>query len=259
MGLPFGSARYSGVESDEKLRFVQMHDWFVAHYDVLKDFAGPAVASVAFVITTILAVVGLRTFGKWKREKLEERRMETAFQALKLAYQSTFVFEHIRSPLIEGYEWAEMPVRAGDDENKRSRRGSYYSVMKRVEANKDFFKAAWDIQPACMAIFGAEIQDAFLGLHKARRQIEVACQMLHNHVDDFPMIPDSHKELWQQLRADLCGAEAPFAPEGDRVGKQLTEFREGIERVCRPLVEHRVGKKKGAASQLNAPSPPLLF
>jgi len=40
------------------------------------------------------------------------------------------------------------------------------------------------------------------------------------------------KSLWQQLRADLCGAEGQFAPEGDRIGKQLIAFKQGIELVC---------------------------
>jgi hypothetical protein len=73
-----------------------------------------------------------------------------------------------------------------------------------------------------MAIFGPEIEDTFLELHKARRAIEVACQMLHRHLDDLPLNPDPNRNLWQQLRADLCGAEGEFAPEGDRVGKRLT-------------------------------------
>jgi hypothetical protein len=225
-------------------RLNDLREWSLAHYELLKDFSGPAATLVGFGVTALIAYFGFRSFERWKREQVEERRMEIAFQALKLAYQSTFVFDHIRSPLIEGYEWADMPERAGEDENKRSRRGNFYSVMKRIEANKDFFKTVWDIQPACMAMFGAEIQDTFLDLHKARRQIEVSCQMLNSHMDDVQLIPDPHKELWQQLRADLCGAESPFAPEGDRVGKRLTAFKEGIEHVCRPIVEHRVGQRK---------------
>jgi hypothetical protein len=91
----------------------RMHQWFLAHYEVMKDFAGPTATVLGFGVTVIIAYFGFRGFERWKREQLEERRMEIAFQALKLAYQSTFVFEHIRSPLIEGYEWADMPQRAG--------------------------------------------------------------------------------------------------------------------------------------------------
>jgi hypothetical protein len=87
-------------------------EWFSMHYEVLKDFAGPTVTLLGFGVTAIIAYFGFRNFERWKREQLEERRMEVAFQALKVAYQSTFVFEHIRSPLVESYEWADMPPKA---------------------------------------------------------------------------------------------------------------------------------------------------
>jgi hypothetical protein len=220
-----------------------LREWSSAHYDLLKDFAGPTVTLLGLVVTVFIAWLGFRSFDRWKREQLEDRRMEIAFQALKLAYECTFVFDHIRSAFIEPYEWAKMPQRPGDDESRRSTRGSFYAIMKRIEANKDFFKAVSEIQPACMAMFGVEIQDSFLELHKARRQIEVACQMLSEHMDEIPQIPDPQKALWQQLRADLNGAKPPFAPEGDRIGKRLTEFKQGIEDACLPVVRHRMKRK----------------
>jgi hypothetical protein len=219
------------------LEWEMVQTFFLAHYDAFKDFAGPIVASV-------IAFFGFRSFRRWKREQLEGRRMEIAFEALKLAYQSTYVFDNIRSPLIEAYEWADMPQNTGDNEDKRSRRGPFYAVSKRIQANKEFFKSVWDVQPACMAIFGAEIQDTFIELHKARRAVEVACQMLYNHVDDVPLVPDPQKSLWQQLRADICGAEGVLTKEGDRVGRRLTAFKDGIERVCQPAVKHRIGKRR---------------
>jgi hypothetical protein len=223
-----------------QLQLIQ--DWSRTHYELLKDFAGPAATVVGFAVSAIIAWFGFRSFGRWKLEQVEERRIDIAFQALKLAYQSTFVFEHIRSPLIEQYEWDDMPARAGEDDGRRSRRGTYFAILKRIEANKDFFKAVWDIQPACMALFGENIQETFLKLHQARRKIEVASQMLHQHLDDVP-ITNPNKKLWDQLRADLCGFDGEFAPEGDRVGGQLAAFRREIEKVCRPMVEHGVRRR----------------
>jgi hypothetical protein len=43
---------------------------------------------VGFGITTVIAFSGFRTFGRWKREKVEERRIEIALDALALAYES---------------------------------------------------------------------------------------------------------------------------------------------------------------------------
>jgi hypothetical protein len=69
-----------------------MHDWFVNHYGVLRDFAAPVLTIIGFGITVAFGIAGFRTFRKWKREQIEERRIETAIEALSLAYQSKYVF-----------------------------------------------------------------------------------------------------------------------------------------------------------------------
>ena len=53
---------------------------------------------IGLLITVGIATVGFRSFGKWKREKLEERRIDIAFEALALAYEAGFIFDSIRSP-----------------------------------------------------------------------------------------------------------------------------------------------------------------
>ena len=47
---------------------------------------------VGFVITSIIAVAGFRTFARWRREKLEEKRIEIAFDAMAVAYEAKHVF-----------------------------------------------------------------------------------------------------------------------------------------------------------------------
>ncbi len=73
---------------------------------------------IGFFITIVIAFCGFRTFGRWKREKLEERRIEIAFEALSTAYKSKIVFEYIRQPLVSDYEWEDMPDGLGETENK---------------------------------------------------------------------------------------------------------------------------------------------
>jgi len=219
-----------------------IRDFFGAHYDVLKDFAGPTVTLVGFIVTALIAYFGFRNFERWKREQLEERRMEVAFEALELAYKTKHAFEHIRSPLIYDYEWEDMPQVPGDTDDKRRRRGSYYAIAKRLGANKEFFDAVWKAHAKCMAIFGPHAEEIFLELHKARRQIEIAYEMLLRHLNDAPMNPDPNADLWRQLRADLAAADGALANEGDRVGRRLDAFRDGIEKLCRPVMDREFGK-----------------
>lgn len=51
---------------------------------------------VGFIITIAIAVGGFRTFGRWKRERIEERRMDIIFDVLSIAHEFRFVFDRIR-------------------------------------------------------------------------------------------------------------------------------------------------------------------
>jgi hypothetical protein len=187
-----------------------------------------------------LAFQGLRTFGKWRREKIEEKRIEVAVEALAAAYKSKYVFEHIRGPLRQSYEWQDMPNVAGESEEERKQRGSLYAVSKRLERNKDFFDHVWELQPKFMAIFGRETEEIFLLLHTARREIEVACEMLEWM--RAPQTGAQDAQLWVQMRRDISSGSSATAKEGDRVGKKLEDFRTRIETLCRPIVDRELSR-----------------
>lgn len=195
---------------------------------------------VGFAITIGIALGGFRSFSRWRKEQLEAKRIDVALDALTLAYKTKFVFEHIRSVMASGHEWKDMPEIANDDEDKRSRRGSFYAVFKRLEHNKDFFNAIWELQPKFMAVFGAETEGIFLKMHQARRYIEVAAQMLfqralepHRHE---PRTDDTRK-LYTELEADIWSPMAALTETKiDRVGKLLDEFKSELEAICLPLL-----------------------
>jgi hypothetical protein len=43
---------------------------------------------IGFIITISIAVGGFRTFNRWKREKIEEKRIDIAIEALALVYEA---------------------------------------------------------------------------------------------------------------------------------------------------------------------------
>lgn len=192
---------------------------------------------VGLLLTALIAIFGFRTFGRWKREKLEERRIEIAFDALTIAYETKFVFQHIRGAMSHGYEWADMPKLEGETEDRRNRRGPFYAAIKRIQQNKEFFEKVWTLQPKCMVVFGREIEQTFLKLHKARRSIEVAAQMLTERASDpYPDHDESNRELYKQLRRDIWD-HGDFEAEKDKVGGLLREFEIELEARARPIVD----------------------
>src|SRR5713226_647489 len=108
---------------------------------------------VGLAITIGIAIGGFRTFGRWKREKLEERRIEVALDFLGVAYEAKYIFANIRGAMSYEYEWQDMPVDDAQTAAQRSNRGQFYATLKRIERNKDFFDKVWQLQPRCMAVF----------------------------------------------------------------------------------------------------------
>lgn len=195
---------------------------------------------LGLIITIIIAVAGFRSFGRWKKERLEEKKIEIALDALAIAYESKSIFEHIRSPMAYSYEWKDMPKEAGETEQQWNRRGAYYATLTRVDQNRDFFERVFKLQPKCMAVFGPTAEEIFRLLHMARREVEVAAQMLARQTNDAEERAD--RKLTEQLRADIWD-QGNFQPELNRVGQKLGEFREGIERLCRHVIDRQYGAK----------------
>jgi hypothetical protein len=185
------------------------------------------------IISVIVSIAGLRTFGKWKREKVEEKKLEIAFEALSLAYESQMVFEDIRRRFVREYEWAEMPT-AGLSKEQQERRHSLYAIINRFSRHLGFFDRVLVLQPKIMAVFGKKSEESFQKLHRARNHIQAACDVLMEVADPLP--GKDERELNLQMRSDIWDINSSGVKEPNRVTKLLDEFRAHIERICAPVV-----------------------
>ena len=119
--------------------------------------------------------------------------------------------------------------------------GHFYAILKRIEMNKEYFDRAWKLQVRCTAIFGPEVEETFLLLQKARREVEVSAGMLYRNPEpDFKS--SDNLETWNSFRADVWPAYGNLAKQGDQVGKKLSDFRERLEKLCRPVIDREYGR-----------------
>jgi len=84
-------------------------------------FGWTQLLTIVGLIITVSIAVGFRTFARWKREKIEEKQIYTAIEALALVYESRFIFDHIRSEASFPYEWKDMPEGYGLEAKKKAR------------------------------------------------------------------------------------------------------------------------------------------
>jgi len=197
---------------------------------------------IGLLISIFVSLAGLRTFGKWRREKLEEAKINAAVEGLALAYEAKFIFEYIRGPFVRASEWKDLEDSELTKDEIRQR-SSCYAILKRIEANKDFFEHLWTLQPKFMAIFGPDTESIFELIHTARRDIETACEMLADRREPITA-NDADKDFWLQLRADVWRGREKFAKEGDRVGRRISEFRAKMELLCNPVIGRHFYEKE---------------
>lgn len=191
------------------------------------------------------AFAGLRTFGKWRNEKIEERRIDTALEALSVAYESKGVFDAIRSPGSFNHEYDDMPKVQNESEAHRNARSTYWVTLKRIDNNKEFFLKVLKLQPRFMAVFGPETEKIFADLNMARVQIQISANSLMRRGEYDEPWTEERAQRHAQLEADIwSGFTDEDAPKGDRVGKLLEAFKRGIVDICRPIVDREFGVKR---------------
>lgn len=187
---------------------------------------------IGFSITLCIAFGSFRTFGRWKREQIEERKLDVALEALSIAYEAQMVFEDIQRPFIGQHEWQNMPDEELNQEEK-DRRKSLYAVINRLDRHVSYFERVLSLQPKFMAVFGSETKSSFMKLFRAQRGIQAAIEVLM--FMDHPIRPDE-KGTVAQLRSDIWNTKGPGADEPERNKKLVLEFQSDIERICAPLV-----------------------
>jgi hypothetical protein len=208
-------------------------------YAILKDFAAPAVALIGVIVTGSFAFAGLKTFERWKREKLEEKRIDIAIEVLSIGFEAQIVFDEIRSRFVAASEYADMKidgVPSKNDQRSQQQHGPY-AVLKRVEARQSFFNKVVALEPKFVALFGREKETIFQRVFAARREIIGTAEAL---IDDYriEIDPDNTEGRAQRVawRKQIFASPGTLDSD-DNVGKLLQEFREEIEKLCRPVVD----------------------
>jgi hypothetical protein len=223
---------------------VDTHSW----YDIAKDFSGTGVAFVGVIVTGTIAGFGLRSFEKFKREQIEERRIDVAIDALTIAYEARFVFDVIRSRIVQDHEWADAKEESGLTGSlvpvslRKGQRGAY-AVLKRIDNNEAFFKKVERLEPKFMAVFGAKTEEVFTLIYNSRSRISGSAEILFDLERVESDRDDEHiRNELVELRRTVFGSKDKA--DEDKTAKALNDFREQIEAICRPIVDHQYGKRK---------------
>jgi hypothetical protein len=114
------------------------------------------------------------TFRSWRKQKIEERRIEEAERILTLAYRIRSALSGIRSPLMNGFELVSAEERLKKDNsnfetfpaNQRKRYTYQQAVYNRIERHSGDWNDLVAIIPVAIALFGQEMEPQLDSLWK---------------------------------------------------------------------------------------------
>lgn len=112
------------------------------------------------------ARVGANTFASWKRQKVEERRMDAAERILTLGYRLRSDFRDVRRRGIMAYETAAAEKRLDEtivdwrskEDAEKQRLTTAQTIMNRLWAHKEDWQQIWELKPTALALFGREVE-----------------------------------------------------------------------------------------------------
>jgi hypothetical protein len=201
---------------------------------------------VGFGITLWIANRGFRTFDDWKREKVEEKRIDLALEALAIAYEAKHVIDHINQWEMYDAEWKDMPAIEGEDEDARRLRAPDYVLHKRMKQHDDFFQRVYKIQPRLMAAFGKESEKTFEALQHAVNVMRWywGLEALKRNLDRVEESGTAEeKEKIPELRKFVEELEqSENDEEKSKIEFFLKVFCSEIEELCQPVIERRPAK-----------------
>jgi hypothetical protein len=207
-------------------------------------FGWTPLLTIGLLITVTIAGFGFRTFEKWRREKIEEKRIEIALEALALAYECRTVFSIIRSPMSFGEEWQDLPRLPGEGDAHWNDRGPFYATLKRVHHANEFFERLERLRPRFMAVFGENADLVFKFVREAKAFVVVSARALaYREVTGPDAVARRTKyeaDVWEGM-GDVMVDEVP---DGDRIAKKIATYVKGTEHLCRPIIDRTYGQKK---------------
>lgn len=152
------------------------------------------------------AWVGGNTFDSWKRQKVEERRMDAAERIMTLAYRLKYDFQSVCSPWMSGGEIdkakADLTSAKADwadslTEDRQRRMTTAQAYFNRLSHYSDDWQEIWSLKPIALAFFGREVEETLHEFWKHYIEISTSAEAY--------IEPSGDDEFEKKLRKTLFG------------------------------------------------------
>lgn len=203
------------------------------------------------IVVFFAAKIGKDTFTDWKRQKIEERRIDLAEAALTLAYKLQGAIGSIRGPFAFAGEVAAAEANLREqslltDQTPEAQKGSLsqaQTTLNRITRFGDLYDTLAELRPSTRAVFGAEVEGTLAVFDDVTRRVRAAAlgyartgrEPYANEVlarRDLERRERYEQILWEDSEVDDNGELVE-----DKIKKAVADAVERLENLFRPYLQ----------------------
>jgi hypothetical protein len=196
-----------------------------------------AVAAIIAGILNVIAIVGaaffgLRTFNRWRNERIEERRIELAERALGLIFEVQEIFDYVRNPISWAGEGRTRERSANETSDQAKNRDSDYIPFERMTYSKEYFDRVRVAVPSVRAVFGKETADTLNEIRRLHAEVIFAARTHVRNQQYTGVLSEARQKSMDRIEAILWkGSEDP-----DPVDVRIAEAVASAEKRLLPVL-----------------------
>jgi hypothetical protein len=193
-------------------------------------------ATLAGAVAVVYAArTGANTFGAWKRQKQEERRMDAAEKILTLAYRLKRNLTSVRNPGMLGYEIETAKEKlSGHDwydaltEAQKAKAQTAQAILLRLIRYQEDWDKIFELMPIALALFGEPVESHLQSIWRQVVAVRVSAET-------YATYDGADAEFQQRIERDIWEIGGAFAQE-DQIGLAIGAAVTGLEAVLLPVI-----------------------
>ncbi len=184
------------------------------------------------------AVVAANTFKSWRRQKIEERRIDAAEKVLTLTYRTKQAFSVIRSPITSQnakdeatYELLQNGIDLTSMTSELANKVVESQViMKRINGFSDLWDSYSSIMPVARAYFGSDIEEIFQSFWRQKIAIQVAAE-------NYPLDTGQDATFTKEISNTIWENRQRTPSDDDKISKALADTIIKAEGILIPVIQ----------------------
>lgn len=193
---------------------------------------------LSIIVASCTAIYGI---GSWRREYVGKKQAELAEEVLCLFYEARDAVQHIRSPFSRSNEGSSRKEGENETPAQKKAYDRAHVLFERFNTHIELFNKMHSVRYRFMTQFGNDAGKPFEEFRRILNTMQTSAQLLatewarnYGHFqteqkaeEHCDFIRKQENIFWEML------------PEEDTIKPKVEKCIDDIEKICRPIIDHK--------------------